>query len=308
MPIEHKPTNALPKDYRPPHGSPYKVRDKETWKTLAYRWFLNVEELIYFNFQTLNTDEINWYLRRNVGCKDSTDGLNWAFSSRANPGIIYQPPPKPIVVRDTIEEFNDMVGSGTDLGKALEDGEQHHGVTHKLHFALDLAHFAEIGLSIAGIELLHGVAGLVSEAIVGPAMGLALTGMALGMGHMDAIDEIKSDKAYSGISHGVVLGAAGEQNDFIKANFVVNSQDNNYVYPEKRKEFQNAYLWGLLHGLEYGKKLTNREKLLFFKHLESQIGMYPPGEFYIHRWRYPERRRYTYYLDCAARFLGESKS
>src|SRR5205085_10891343 len=96
--IEKKPAHPLPSYYKPPLGVPYKVQDRDTWKTLAFDWFINVDQLIYFNFQTLNTDEINWYLRERVGCKVQTrDRFNWVFSSSANPGIIYHPPPKPIV-------------------------------------------------------------------------------------------------------------------------------------------------------------------------------------------------------------------
>jgi hypothetical protein len=49
--------------------------------------------LIEFNFKTRQPEEVNWYLRRNVGCTRSTrDGLNWLFAG-AKRGVIYIPPP-----------------------------------------------------------------------------------------------------------------------------------------------------------------------------------------------------------------------
>jgi hypothetical protein len=58
--------------------------------------------LIEFNFKTQNPEEINWYLRRNVGCKKQTrDGKNWMFSTNAAPGVIYRPLEAPAkVVRE----------------------------------------------------------------------------------------------------------------------------------------------------------------------------------------------------------------
>src|SRR5262249_10728996 len=51
-------------------------------------------DLIDYNFRTRAPDEVNWYLRRNVGCrKTSRDGKNYIFSTDASPGIVYLPPP-----------------------------------------------------------------------------------------------------------------------------------------------------------------------------------------------------------------------
>src|SRR5260370_883863 len=54
---------------------------------------IDVKELMYFNFMTTRSDEVNWYLRRWVGCNKCSDsGFNWKFSNSAHPGIIYIPP------------------------------------------------------------------------------------------------------------------------------------------------------------------------------------------------------------------------
>ena len=87
--------NPVPPDYRPPNSYAHQVTDIDLhhgWKGIARRLRLNPRWLIAFNFKTTNPDEVNWYLRRNVGCDLCTDDrMNWMFSSSADPGIIYLP-------------------------------------------------------------------------------------------------------------------------------------------------------------------------------------------------------------------------
>lgn len=92
MPIEKPPKHPLPQFYFPPLSIPYRVRDGDSWVSLAEKFKTTPAALIEFNFKTRDTDEVNWYLRRNVGCKEQTsDGKNWMFSSSATPGLIYRP-------------------------------------------------------------------------------------------------------------------------------------------------------------------------------------------------------------------------
>jgi hypothetical protein len=55
----------------------------DNWWTLTK--FLDTEDpwdLIYFNFQTYDPDEVNWYLYEKVGCRGTThDGRNYRFDS-----------------------------------------------------------------------------------------------------------------------------------------------------------------------------------------------------------------------------------
>ncbi len=97
MPIEISPSNELLKvvtaTFVPPGGLPYRVRDNDSWKTLARRFHVDVKELIEFNFHTSEPGVVNWYLHWKVGCvKPTRDGFNWMFSDDADPGIIYFPP------------------------------------------------------------------------------------------------------------------------------------------------------------------------------------------------------------------------
>lgn len=94
MANESEPDNPLPVDFVP-EGSveTHRVSDGEDWASVAAQYNVKVDDLIYFNFHTNVPEEVNWYLRRNTGCNISNDGgLNWAFSSSADPGLIYIPP------------------------------------------------------------------------------------------------------------------------------------------------------------------------------------------------------------------------
>ena len=89
---------ATPKlNYIPPNGEPYKVKGADDWWKLAARpqvvaAGLNAMDLCFYNFQTRDGREINWYLRNKVGCtKTTVDRKNYAFSDDARPGTVYLP-------------------------------------------------------------------------------------------------------------------------------------------------------------------------------------------------------------------------
>ena len=92
MGIEKAPTRPVPQNFRPEGGIPYRVKDADNWWSVARKVGVDVWDLIDYNFETRNPAEVNWYLRRNVGCKTTTfDGKNYKFQG-ASPGIIYLPP------------------------------------------------------------------------------------------------------------------------------------------------------------------------------------------------------------------------
>lgn len=92
MPIEKEPVAKVPKNYVPPNSKQYRVKDRDSWVTIANANGIDVWELIEANFKTRVPAEVNWYLRNYVGCNVPTpDGKNWTFSSSANPGIIHIP-------------------------------------------------------------------------------------------------------------------------------------------------------------------------------------------------------------------------
>jgi hypothetical protein len=92
MPIEQLPVHKTPKNYVPPHSVQYKVKDGDSWVSLAQANGIDPWDLIEANFKTRSAPEVNWYLHHYVGCNVPTkDGKNWTFSSSASPGLIYIP-------------------------------------------------------------------------------------------------------------------------------------------------------------------------------------------------------------------------
>jgi hypothetical protein len=87
MPTEKAPNNPLSQNYVPVGGTPYRVKTGDDWQSVARTAGVDVWALIEFNFKTRNPAEVNWYLRRNVGCRRATgDNKNWMFSSDAATG------------------------------------------------------------------------------------------------------------------------------------------------------------------------------------------------------------------------------
>ena len=191
------------------------------------------------------------------------------------------------------------------MGKALQDADRSGSIYGYIGFSLNVSDFILTSIAISGVEL--GALGLGLD-FFGAATGFVAVGLSLGAPYYDSINGIKADKEMSGLSQGIVLGAARESSPFIKDNFVYNSEDHDHAvqYPDQGKNFQKAYLWGLIMGLEYGKKLTKRERFLFFKHVESLAGYRSPGDFYMNRYSKAERTRRDIYIELAAKFRREA--
>ncbi len=85
--FEIEPTNPVPLTFRPSDSVVHKVSDGEDWHSVAGRYRLPVESLIYSNFKTNVPREINWYLREYINCDLPTpDRRNWKFSTSARLG------------------------------------------------------------------------------------------------------------------------------------------------------------------------------------------------------------------------------
>ncbi len=97
MPIEREPATKVAKSYVPPNTKPYKVKDGDSFVSIAAANGIPAWDLIELNFKTRNADEVNWYLHFYVGCKvEAPDRKNWKFSSRDTPGIIRIPVSAPV--------------------------------------------------------------------------------------------------------------------------------------------------------------------------------------------------------------------
>lgn len=91
MPIEEYPRRLIPTDYWPPPGIKHYFQTGERWESVAAKYSVDVKTLIYHNFKTTRPNEVNWYLHHLIGCKYSTDGLNYAFRSGEGFGYIVIP-------------------------------------------------------------------------------------------------------------------------------------------------------------------------------------------------------------------------
>jgi len=92
MPIEKTPSKPVQRGYIPANFVSYKVKQGDSWRSIAKHHKMEAWELIYENFKTKNPAEINWYLKNYVGCVDATSNNdNWIFSANAKPGLIYIP-------------------------------------------------------------------------------------------------------------------------------------------------------------------------------------------------------------------------
>ncbi|MDX1979860.1 MAG: hypothetical protein SFV51_06310 [Bryobacteraceae bacterium] len=93
-----KPASPVSRSFVPAGGKPYKVKDGDSWVSLAAAKGMDPWTLIRFNYPGLPAAngqaalEVNWYLQEYVGCvKLTSDNKNYCFSSAATPGIVYLP-------------------------------------------------------------------------------------------------------------------------------------------------------------------------------------------------------------------------
>lgn len=93
-----RPSSPVARDYRPAGGNRHRVRDGESWVSLAREKGMDPWELIRYNYPNLPANlqqaalEVNWYLQEYVGCTLLTpDRKNYCFSSAATPGEIWLP-------------------------------------------------------------------------------------------------------------------------------------------------------------------------------------------------------------------------
>ncbi len=299
MPIEHPPKPELPVNYRPDDSAPIYVgglrggTPNDTWETVADQYRMNVKDLIRFNFKTVNPDEVNWYLRRRVGCRvASGSGNNWTFRN-ADPGMIYIPelrirfghtviegnPGYKMDWQETAKELENMFTAGiwSVIGKVLD-----------IVSAADLAMaFAEVGLPLGWTI---GMAGASVAAVL----------LAIGSPHLDAFNKVRKEQVLWGYSYGVLMGVDKKTMDFIQSMGLHRRLVNSSTYPEREKDFQAAYKVGLALGYTVGRrKMSLPQKKALFMMLQNAIGMDQfPSE--LSDWKTSDWRRY--YIDGAIIF------
>jgi hypothetical protein len=144
------------------------------------------------------------------------------------------------------------------------------------HFKLD---FAEVVHIVAGIvesttDVELGIAGLGLE-VAGPFMTLAGTWLYMGGGVLGAVDHNKQVQGLRGFSYGVVLGANGASNEWIRSGWFTYGQDGFFhvdQYQEYVNQYKLAYRSGRNAGLTYGRLLNGPEAAALMKMLSRKAG------------------------------------
>jgi hypothetical protein len=299
-PIElgRPPKNPLKPSFVPPGCRPHKVQDGEDWHTVANVNYLDVNALVFVNFYTNNTDEVNWYLRHRVGCHVSRDGRNYAFSSDAKPGIIYIPWPNLPTVRIVDPPKNSLAKflreHSNDPDESLE----------KLHFALDVVEVAHIGLGITEVGALS--LGVASFEVLAPLAAEASVFIGIAAGYSNTIESLKRNQYYDGLSEGIVLGANQALPTYVGNNFWLKRPVDTPYFPEQGKNLQNVHNVGIAEGYKFGKQLTTEESQTLFHEINLRMPPIAPnpetsmGPDYWSQMN--ERARKVYYQNAAIVF------
>ncbi|HWF48122.1 MAG TPA: hypothetical protein VG168_14025 [Bryobacteraceae bacterium] len=310
MPIERQPKKPVSKTYIPgDYDSAYKVQDNDDWNTVAQMYSLDVKALIYYNFHTYDPDEVNWYLRRNVGCIVPTkDHKNWTFR-KAKPGIIYIYPPGYVFKPPApwVNPLAKMLAHKTSLAQFLDahaNDASDEGHIEQVHFVLDVAEVVHIGLSVAGIgELSFGA---LSMEVAAPLMAEVAVFLGIAAGYADAIESLKRKEYLDGLSEGIVLGANQASIHYVKSYFWKKYPIENSYFPEQSKNLQNMHNLGIVTGYRYGQQLDQAESQTLFHELNARMRPIRPnpevqyGQDYWSKWG--EHARTEYYQDAAIVF------
>ncbi len=87
---------AKPIDYPPRVPAPrtsHTYFGGENWGSIAGRFSIPaVWDLIYYNFQCRNPEEVNWCMKEFFGCSHSKDGLNFSFDTSDRYRQVFIPP------------------------------------------------------------------------------------------------------------------------------------------------------------------------------------------------------------------------
>jgi hypothetical protein len=287
-----------PLRYPPPGGFPYPIHHEEDWGSVAKRWQVDPRALIYFNFHTNNTDEVNWYLSHKVGCNQPThDGFNWIFSPSATPGVIYIPLKKTINMEgETItpepEGFNQLAR----FLDGLDDLES--PTLMWIEHIIDVVDLIHVAVGVAEVE------GFLATGLELTAPALAEIGaiLAISNAYDEGIAYIKKDWFLRGFSYGVLLGANGAGNNYIKANFELRPEAfTDAKHPEEKHNFRNAYHAGVISGVRYGRQLNRAERAKLFRILLDQEGRWSQEE--LRNWNnWSDAARKDYYIRLGAQF------
>lgn len=300
MPME-KPVLRYPLgvDWRPPMSIPYRVKGsndkkeiakRDTWISVARQHTLDVDKLIWFNFQTEDPDEVNWYLRRNVGCNVPTpDGRNWMFSDSATPGIIYLP-------IDRVD-FDPMVITGRKTVSPLAlEFEGPSSPLDKIGKVFDGLQMLELAMTIAGVAA--GEALLLGVGILAAPLAPFVV---MGGPHEAALNELRKKQIREGLGLGIVMTADGRSVKYIQAHgYVKKAPVEDINYPGYGKQLQGIYNESLRAGIVHGRQFNTVAQRALWKFIRAQLTDWAKSEYSGDSKSWSDRKWENWYRLCAA--------
>jgi hypothetical protein len=117
----HRAVHRYAKDGKWAEGVP------QNWTIIANRYNLDVWDLILYNFQCRNPEEVNWCMQEFLHCTVSNDGKNYSFSPGDKNPLIFIPPlgfhfliPADIEARNLV--IRTLQSSELDMVKLISGG------------------------------------------------------------------------------------------------------------------------------------------------------------------------------------------
>ena len=254
----------------------HKVGGNDDWYSLASQFGHDAYTLMDFNFKTIDSGEINWYLREYVGCRVSDErGMNWKFRN-ADPGIIYIPPRSYNMydLHDSADRTTIIEGTRPwtkEWGASLAGAPP--GGPHVKVLVIEIVHLVIAALEMAALHALEHSLLFSLGVVAAPFAAEAAVLAAIGGAHMDGFRIRAKREMKDGYAMGAVLAANGARPSFV---------DNHYQqrsYPDKK--LQNVYNIALKAGYLDGKKLNlpQRDKLFRMLHARMPQELMPKGKW-----------------------------
>jgi hypothetical protein len=302
MPIE-KPVILYPLpavDWQPTMSVAYRVRGpnnnknpkdptRDTWISVARKHQIDPAKLIWFNFLTENPDQVNWYLRRNVGCNVATpDGRNWMFSDSASPGIIYLP-------IDRHDMDRTIIQAKKTISPFAKEFEGPSSPLDKVGKAFDVFQMIDIAAAIAGIA-----AGELLLLGVGIAIAPFALFVAIGGPHEAALNELRKKQILEGIGLGIVLTADGRSVQYIASHgYVKKSPVPSINYPQYGKQLQGIFNESLRVGIIHGRDFNTVARANLWKFIGAHLNNWAKSEYSGDRKNWTDTRWMNWYRLCA---------
>ena len=296
LPTEKRPQpKPVDKITSPPSGAiAHRVGGDDDWGSVAAQFGHDAFTLMDFNFKTIDSGEVNWYLREYVGCRVPDErGMNWKFRN-ADPGIIFIPPlsynmydlndsdDRTVVIKGKRPWMGEWAGSLVDPS----------GGPHVKVVVIEIVHLVIAALEMAALHALEHSLLFTLGVVAAPFAAEAAVLAAIGGAHVDAFAIRAKREMKDGYAMGVVLSANGAKRSFVDNHY----QQRHYV----DKRLQHVYNISLKAGYLDGEKLNLPQRESLFRILHSRM---PQDVIPKIKWRdLNEYQKRNYYNAAALAF------